>query len=1787
MKQKKRFLGLFLVMTMMSSLISTINVQAVTTSNPTSKIDLNKTVEKNQWGLNEEFTLNYTIQPRDIPQSLVPEALYHKNGADISLVIDKSGSMNWGIGGNTTLATTTSYVEDLNGTYVRFYNGNVSYYGTYNSKQTYIIYNGNSYKIYSNTTGKYIYFNGANYYLELQKKYKQLQTTEKSRMKIVSDAAKSFVDKFQSYSNVRIGLVDYSTSAEVMNNLTNQSGFANIKANINEDAYGATNIGDGLRESYWQLKNNSSSDKKQFIVLLTDGEPTKYSYYEDTIASNYFDYYKYYYNYYNYYYRYQHFITDNRDSSDNDTGGTGNSDLDARATEYANTIARMMANDDSVNSFMIAFSKDATDNKLASISKIASNNEPGHYKEATSIEDINEVYEKIAQTILSDLSIYGLQLEETFPSGISIVDKSNGLKIDSSNSKKIIGDIGNINYKLDAVNHVFKAEPINFWVKLKGTATGDYVLGKNAIGNSTSFVSYKDIDGKDVSPSPSFPPININIYNNQPPDMEATLVNSDTNNNYNLLVNVDKPSNIVLKALPNSSTEIASKYYTSYVIDGTDYMYKLENIPATVVQNNIKSNVYSLWVEATDASNATLKTKETVPLASVTLVKPDINSDNLLIQTDINTKITEVKLNDNIILKDQVTDSDGKYSCNNVNLKDGNNIISITVVNSYNNTTETTTNINVDKAPPNIKLVPSTTAYTNNNVTVAVAITDASLILDKRYAKSTQALSTNYFSSNASNGMSLNDTSFEALENGVYTVYAKDSSGNESAVSITINNIDKIAPSGVISGNPTTHISEATLTLLASDTGGSGVKQIQTPGGVWVSGSTATYKALQNNTYTFIVEDNAGNKQSVSCEVNKIMANMPKISIKNYDANGLIDSYEQQEPYKLPTRIDKILDTRITLKGNAVAEIKVTDEKLKNVKYKFVTTPNMPSDGEFIDINDSIKQETVYPDLLKDQVGYLTARNYDVTNLPVKSNETIWNDKSQVFGNPSSIIEYRSANCANSVSEYISKIDGKFKNYSIFMNYLDLGNRGPYPDYKEAAKFWGYITPPETNDYYFGTKSDDGSQGYIIVDGNKIQIVDQFKIQGSIFKTDNQIMHLEKGKYYPIYLEYSNWGGDGEFRLLYKNTRFNSSNDQTGGITVPAAWFRPSSNTNPGEVSTATFESTAVKGVPFPEQTNTYYLAFKAENEVNGIREGVYGPFLVDKNLPTGTFTVTPSTWTNSNVTITLNSRDEHSGIRRIRKSDGEWTNSDSANYTASENGTYTFEIEDNAGNVTTKTVTISNIDKTPPVAPVITSPEYGAVTNNNKPTITGTGEAGATVTVYDGTASIGTAVVAANGTWSLTLTTELADGTHAITAKQTDIAGNVSAVSNTVNLTIDTTVVAPIITAPASGVIDNNKPTITGTGEAGATVTVYDDATPIGTAVVAADGTWRLTLITALIDGPHAITSKQTDAAGNVSVVSNTVNLIINTKADAPVITSPEDGTVTNNNKPTITGTGEAGATVTVYDGITSIRTLEVSDEGTWILTLTTALTDGTHAITAKQTDVVGNVSETSNKVNLIIDTKAPEGNIVKSTDEWTDEDMTLTFNANDTPYGSGVKRVKTPANTWFAGDTITYVVSECGTYTFQVEDNAGNTHIESIIITNVDKATIKTGLFVNNKFSEKSSISIVKGFNTDLAFQITNLKNQQIKLEVNNTDFIKISDIKVYATSDLKNPIMTAAVTVTGNNFIITNLSNVNNNYVVVLKATALKITTAPITDVIKINDFQRNEKHWINIVKLPSLQ
>jgi hypothetical protein len=288
-------------------------------------------------------------------------------------------------------------------------------------------------------------------------------------------------------------------------------------------------------------------------------------------------------------------------------------------------------------------------------------------------------------------------------------------------------------------------------------------------------------------------------------------------------------------------------------------------------------------------------------------------------------------------------------------------------------------------------------------------------------------------------------------------------------------------------------------------------------------------------------------------------------------------------------------------------------------------------------------------------------------------------------------------------------------------------------------------------------------------------------------------------------------------------------------------------------------------------------------------------------------------------------------------------------------------------------------VDTTAPDAPVITAPADGSVTNNAKLVIAGTGEAGATVTVTDGTDVLGTAKVDADGKWSLTPAGGLADGKRSFTATQRDEAGNVSAVSAMVTVTVEVSAkkpvpTAPVITAPADGLVTNNaKVVIAGTGEAGATVTVTDGTAVLGTAKVDDNGHWSLELAGGLADGGHGLAATQKDVAGNVSGPSAAVKITVDTVVAAPVILVPADGASVNAARPVIAGTGEPGATVTVTDGTDVLGTAKVDADGKWSLTPAGGLADGKHSLTATQIDVAGNVSGPSPAVTITVGAAAP----------------------------------------------------------------------------------------------------------------------------------------------------------------------------------------------------------------------
>ncbi len=163
----------------------------------------------------------------------------------------------------------------------------------------------------------------------------------------------------------------------------------------------------------------------------------------------------------------------------------------------------------------------------------------------------------------------------------------------------------------------------------------------------------------------------------------------------------------------------------------------------------------------------------------------------------------------------------------------------------------------------------------------------------------------------------------------------------------------------------------------------------------------------------------------------------------------------------------------------------------------------------------------------------------------------------------------------------------------------------------------------------------------------------------------------------------------------------------------------------------------------------------------------------------------------------------------------------------------------------------------------------------------------------------MGAVAANASGIWSYTPTLPVANGTYGLTATETDAYGNVSAVSAPFALTIDThkpaapsgvMLISPTNASGATTYTNVATPTLTGAGEAGATIIVTDNGSGspvvLGTAVVNASGAWIFMPISPLADGPHSISTTATDAAGTVSAPSAAVAFTV--AVEAPVVAAP-----------------------------------------------------------------------------------------------------------------------------------------------------------------------------------------------------------------------------------------------------------------------------------------------------------
>ncbi|MBY6248310.1 Ig-like domain-containing protein [Citrobacter werkmanii] len=408
-------------------------------------------------------------------------------------------------------------------------------------------------------------------------------------------------------------------------------------------------------------------------------------------------------------------------------------------------------------------------------------------------------------------------------------------------------------------------------------------------------------------------------------------------------------------------------------------------------------------------------------------------------------------------------------------------------------------------------------------------------------------------------------------------------------------------------------------------------------------------------------------------------------------------------------------------------------------------------------------------------------------------------------------------------------------------------------------------------------------------------------------------------------------------------------------------------------------------------------------------------------------------------------------------ESDGAW----STEITLQE-GMQTFVVTstDAAGNTVSKNIDITR-DTQNSITDVVLSRDSNsadtldAITKVTTPTLTAVTNPNATVDVYVNGEKVATVTADAAGTVSWTMP-ESADGSYDIKMVSTDAAGN-TATSATTTVVIDT-VVDNFSVDTLPDLTNSKALSVTGTGESGATITVYLNGVAAGQVTVAADGSWTVPLILN-DDGEYSLTVQITDVAGN-SQTSDPFVFTLDSHTDYPTINLDDasnsgslDDNITSDNTPAFHGTGEPGATISILVDEKTVATVTADDEGNWTWQYPTTLADGEYSIRVVAEDTAGNTAESA-RILVTVDTSTwieldkmnPDGGLYSN--DYVTARTTPTFQINGET-GQPVKVYidgKYVETITISGRNYQYTVPQAlddGSHTirFDIADAAGNT--------------------------------------------------------------------------------------------------------------------------------------------------
>lgn len=312
-----------------------------------------------------------------------------------------------------------------------------------------------------------------------------------TRIAELKKAAKSFIDTMKDVPNLKIGIIKYASDATIVSDLKSASDLSLTTAINGLNANGGTNIREGLRKATYLL-NKGNSNANKTVVLMTDGNPTYYSKY------------------------------DQLDDTDPTPYGTGNSTTSETMT-YTKNLAKDQIGSRQYNAYSIGYGLDTSGSTYlkqihAAMKNLSTNTDLSEKDGFFSKSDgsITEIFNQIAENIKNSYELKEVSLD---------IDFNQSFKLNIGGSVIKVGNIlyertSNDEYTRKTGKVIYHAEPVNFSFMVKGSQVGQLQSILDNIDINFLFEKENITVSSNVD-------VKVDIISNELPNISARLISGD------------------------------------------------------------------------------------------------------------------------------------------------------------------------------------------------------------------------------------------------------------------------------------------------------------------------------------------------------------------------------------------------------------------------------------------------------------------------------------------------------------------------------------------------------------------------------------------------------------------------------------------------------------------------------------------------------------------------------------------------------------------------------------------------------------------------------------------------------------------------------------------------------------------------------------------------------------------------------------------------------------------------------------------------------------------------------------------------------------------------------------------------------------------------------------------------------------------------------------------------------------------------------------------------------------